>query len=207
MRAGDDGAGERASRAPSDAASPSAAAASTAASASAAAVSDLDLDPRDPERSAARLIQLADEGWKFHELRRRVAALFADDAVRPPEFAARCLEYVVRARRAGRAADPNARRDPEAPFVADPVAHLFLDALPNASKSCARPGSSTSSRRRSDARDSSRAQTVSPPQRSSSRPWRAPSPTTRAAEPPPTKTPTTAPTKTLAAPRRSNPAP
>ena len=135
MRAGDDGAGERASRAPSDAASPSAAAASTAASASAAAASDLDLDPRDPERSAARLIQLADEGWKFHELRRRVAALFADDAVRPPEFAARCLEYVVRARRAGRAADPNARRDPEAPFVADPVAHLFLDALPNASKS------------------------------------------------------------------------
>ena len=102
-------------------------------------MSDLDLDPRDPERSAARLIQLADEGWKFHELRRRVAALFADDAVRPPEFAARCLEYVVRARRAGRAADPNARRDPEAPFVADPVAHLFLDALPNASKSMRGP--------------------------------------------------------------------
>ena len=133
MRAGDDGAGERASRATPDAAPPPPAAAASAAAATAA--SDLDLDPRDPERSAARLIQLADEGWKFHELRRRVAALFADDAVRPPEFAARCLEYVVRARRAGRAADPNARRDPEAPFVADPVAHLFLDALPNASKS------------------------------------------------------------------------
>ena len=133
MGAGDDGAGDRASRATPDAAPPPPAAAASAAAATAA--SDLDLDPRDPERSAARLIQLADEGWKFHELRRRVAALFADDAVHPPEFAARCLEYVVRARRAGRAADPNARRDPEAPFVADPVAHLFLDALPNASKS------------------------------------------------------------------------
>jgi hypothetical protein len=133
MRAGDDGAGERASRATPDAAPPHPAAAASATAATAA--SDLDLDPRDPERSAARLIQLADEGWKFHELRRRVAALFADDAVHPPEFAALCLEYVVRARRAGRAADPNARRDPEAPFVADPVAHLFLDALPNASKS------------------------------------------------------------------------